>query len=336
VGLCQLKAVAVDSEAAQGESPVVETPVYAAGEIPVAGLRLWLDASQGVEAGTGSVVTSWRERGAYGHTVAQPDIAKRPLLAPAALNGKPVLRFDGVDDSLRGTAFGSTLFKSNAVSILIVQCQAANHPENATLAWNPDDFANQVSLRLAFDGRLLFDYGDPTAGARVSATQPVGWGDNYHLVEAYRDAASRAAIRVDGLELAKRSLAGRLQLDVAGSLAVGGDDYTFLGGEVAEIIVYNRTLTPVEQRLVQLYLVAKYGLAAVSYPSVLEQPRRLPDGRFGLTLAGKPGAEHVVEVSADLLSWVTLTNVAGLAPGVEVVDPDAANHGQRFYRSVMP
>ena len=43
-----------------------------------------------------------------------------------------------------------------------------------------------------------------------------------------------------------------------------------------------------------------------------------------------------VQASTDLDHWSALTTVTNLTGTLEFTDPNAANHLQRFYRTVLP
>src|SRR5438128_2330986 len=63
-------------------------------------LQLWLKADAGVTAGAGGKVTAWQDQSGKGNNASQTVADTSPLLVNNAINGKPVLRFDGVDDFL--------------------------------------------------------------------------------------------------------------------------------------------------------------------------------------------------------------------------------------------
>lgn len=66
----------------------------------VDGLRLQLAADAGVAAGPGEPVSAWNDQSPHRHVALQADPEQAPRLVTDALNAKPVLRFDGVDDYL--------------------------------------------------------------------------------------------------------------------------------------------------------------------------------------------------------------------------------------------
>ncbi len=67
--------------------------------IPTAGLQLWLKADAGVTL-NGSNVSKWADQSGKGNDAIQPDLPRQPFLVRDGLNGKPTIRFDGLDDRL--------------------------------------------------------------------------------------------------------------------------------------------------------------------------------------------------------------------------------------------
>ena len=67
--------------------------------IPTTGLQLWLKADAGVTL-NGSKASRWADQSGNGNDAIQPDLPRQPLLVKDALNGKPTIRFDGLDDRL--------------------------------------------------------------------------------------------------------------------------------------------------------------------------------------------------------------------------------------------
>src|SRR5687767_9272020 len=65
----------------------------------IAGLRVWLKADDLARADN-SPVSLWRDVSDSGNSVAQATGMKMPTCKAIQLGGKPVVRFDGVDDTL--------------------------------------------------------------------------------------------------------------------------------------------------------------------------------------------------------------------------------------------
>jgi hypothetical protein len=57
---------------------------------------------------------------------------------------------------------------------------------------------------------------------------------------------------------------------------------------------------------------------------------------LNFALQVSPGINGHIEVSTDLVDWLTLTNFIGTNPMINLRDPAATNFNQRFYRAVTP
>src|SRR5690349_13924427 len=67
---------------------------------PATGLALWVKADAGVVTNSSGAVTLWEDQSPNGLDAVPPEDAKAPKLVLNAVNNKPVIRFDGVDDFL--------------------------------------------------------------------------------------------------------------------------------------------------------------------------------------------------------------------------------------------
>jgi len=59
-------------------------------------------------------------------------------------------------------------------------------------------------------------------------------------------------------------------------------------------------------------------------------------GMFEFTIPGQRGRTNRVELSTNLLDWVTLTNVFGTNGPVSIREPDTGENPERFFRVVRP
>src|SRR6266516_2170158 len=62
-------------------------------------LQLWLKADAGVTTNAAGGVILWEDQSGNANHAAQATDTQAPALVAAALNSRPVLRFDGADDS---------------------------------------------------------------------------------------------------------------------------------------------------------------------------------------------------------------------------------------------
>ena len=119
-GLQSLTVKATDNDGAVTEATVT-VAAYGETPVPVDGLRLWLDAGNGLTTGADSVVSGWADQSHFGHDVSQAELGLQPTLIAEALNGQPALLFDGEDDVLaRVDVAGADLLSPHEVSVFAV------------------------------------------------------------------------------------------------------------------------------------------------------------------------------------------------------------------------
>ena len=78
-------------------------------------LKLWLKSDNVILNGT--KVSQWTDLSGNNNHIIQNDANKQPLLMPSMLNGYPTVKFDGVNDNMKGM-FAQTL--SNQVTVFII------------------------------------------------------------------------------------------------------------------------------------------------------------------------------------------------------------------------
>jgi hypothetical protein len=68
-------------------------------------------------------------------------------------------------------------------------------------------------------------------------------------------------------------------------------------------------------------------------PPILSPPQIGPDRSFRFWLSAYPDRQYVIEQSADLDNWTTLTVLIQTNEAAQVTDPHATNSPARFYRA---
>lgn len=225
----------------------------ASAQLPTNSLELWLKADAGVVT-TGTNVTQWTDQsGNNRHAMAA---VGNPQLVDNELCGGPVIRFNGnagmltpafqTFEAKRGTIFlvtkvtggGGTLGFGTTISTYTgsgVQWQTGVYTANATYSW--------------YDGV-------GSSGASISASPPNEWGiltyqrTSNTLLKFYKSGALAANVTVANNQAS------------VNTLKIGFNDYApqseFLYGDIAELIVYNRSLSDEEVYNVNVYLANKY------------------------------------------------------------------------------
>ena len=210
----------------------------------ISGLKAWWKAdSLGLTDGT--AVSSWGDSSASGIALTQATSANQPIFKTNIINGQPVVRFDGSNDRLRAA---STLGLSQPNTIFIV---VGNW--NSSTAGNLVDVATGDGARqlVAYDtGVALGFYAGTGFVSDAPATHP-----GYICISALFNGAS-STINVNGTQV----LTGNPGSNGLGQPTIGSDGGNAFGGDIAEIIVFNRALTALERAHVENYLGNKYGI----------------------------------------------------------------------------
>jgi hypothetical protein len=257
----------------------------------VNGLVLWLDANQLTGLADGAAVSSWPDRSAAAHDAGQTNAINRPTYQVNELNGKPVVRFDGVDDYLRLT--GAVVSGATPRTVFVVG--------KPTIVGNKGfiDLGDGSATGSAF---ML----TPEHGVRVRDGNcfwsPAASASTGELYVAQLDGPTTDDLRawMNGSSLLSGNHTTRnIQTSGSGTVGswslkpVGPHNY---GGDIAEIVVYARALSHGERQSVEQYLSTKYGLAWQSSATV---PQTVADLELWLDASQITG----VSEAAALATW---------------------------------
>lgn len=228
---------------------------------------LWLRADLGVTT-AGAAVTGWSDRSGNANNATSPSVASRPTLATGALNGYPVITFDGVDDELR-IPDAATL-DLNQWHMFLVGRDITPGNNNCWFSkgtstqpnygmWSPLNGAVQMPI---YD--ILGNLNAPNAPANTT-------DGNFNIIEysnrvllflfpsrtLYKNATS---VYTDASLLQLPAQNGN-QLYIGDTQDPTGWN---LEGSLAEVVFYNATLSAPQRIIVDNYLAAKYGLTLSS------------------------------------------------------------------------
>mgnify|MGYP002525381131 CR=1 FL=1 len=98
-------------------------------------------------------------------------------------------------------------------------------------AFHKLNYKNHLALLMSYNNQFLVDHGNVSEGGRVSAAQPEGWDDAWHVLEFMRE-GNIATVNVDSDALELGEFGGALKVDVSGTLLVGEAATLAFGGKV--------------------------------------------------------------------------------------------------------
>lgn len=236
----------------------------------VSGLVQWLDASA-LGLSNNDPVATWTDSSSNGNDATAVLTTNQPTYKASALNGQPAVQFvsagqfDTTNSDYLNTTFSSTV--AQPFTIFWVGQMNGNHPTAATdYFFDGTTSGNRVTVATNFSGTDETDFG-MYAGVGFSTTFTRSQWQQWHLYTAEFNTTA-SDLLVDG---------GTLSSGNAGATSLSALRYGarynaqhFLDGYLAEVIIYDHSLTPAELNIVGGYLEDKYGLdttfAAVFVP----------------------------------------------------------------------
>lgn len=208
---------------------------------------MWLRADAGVSTDIGTSVARWADQSGNGRNAAMAVLARQPELVQGALNGLPVVRFNGTQSLTLEVFATPTVF-----TIFIVGKNAKVGSESIILGPAGNSPNNQ--LRWENDTEALF----------------VGTGNNLPIIITNignTHVPHALSVRYDGTTMTVFRDGGGVSSDqfvTTGpwTFASVGAFFSsvFMEGDIGEIMIYDRALSSVDQEAVNSYLRSKYGL----------------------------------------------------------------------------
>ncbi|HTG45428.1 MAG TPA: LamG-like jellyroll fold domain-containing protein, partial [Verrucomicrobiae bacterium] len=265
---------AVDTSDHESNPSIIARATTLAGPlVPSAGLALWLRADEGVVT-NGTEVSQWIDQSGHDRNAVQPSLANRPAFQSAVVNGAPAVRFDGLNDFL---TFNLPVNGLSGMSIFLVAANNQNltgaHPANhAALFFNESSAWGTVFVT-PFQSAVNLRFGTTQAGNTLTYARPSSVNSSFTLTTAIKSGTvdtlyvNSFPVLSQGGKLS--SIAG---CQDTGNVGRGYNDNTYFGGDVAEVLVYDRALTEGERQDVFVYLNNKYALLSSTPPQIVEQP----------------------------------------------------------------
>jgi hypothetical protein len=235
-------------------------------DVPRRGLALWLRADQGVTQGAGTV-SKWLDRSGNSRHAVQAVRIHQPTFVPNAIQGRPALRFDGVDDCLTFPCPVTGLPGMTIFLVAAVVEERTGEPYGAGKAaiyWKEmEPCGGVVVAPRPTKVNVYFGTGQGQDIFRTFRGMSLDRG--YSLTTALKS-GSDAVVFVNGRESLR--VGGQnpaiAQCEKIGQLGRGEGDqgqiegWTYFSGEIAEVIVYTRALGESERTSVEQYLLSKY------------------------------------------------------------------------------
>lgn len=297
-------------------------------QIPTNGMRTWIRADIGVETNNQKVTAMYDL--AEPRRYAQNDTSLAPSLVNNALNGQPVLRFDGSNDVLTGN---KTLdLRTNFTTIVVFRNRvrksynglfrvaAALTGESSNLEMFSDGTGTGNGLQF-----LTINRGPAASQSTLECSNSgnsFSPGTYYVWVEQKSQSGPAAGLRMINNNAVAQTVGGNNQ-NIRTPSAINtpyvGVGYNgsgfpgnkYLDGDIAEVIAYNRVLSFQELGLVHAYLDQKYNLSllkpTLSSLSVVKLNNTTMNSSFSIDNKGGNGTYQVQYSTNNFVTFDTLT-----------------------------
>jgi len=252
---------------------IVTIPAFA--QIPVStGLDLWIKADAGVTT-SGSQVSAWADQSVNGHNGSQMSGFNQPLLVPNALNGHPVVRFNGTSNFL--SLAGQVMTSNQQFTIMGVFTDTRNPSDTSfrdTFSnWDPGNQTTSVFIGTVNKNPTRVRFTDDVGGLSDTVHNQTGVGNLFNPTTPFIltgiSTASDAFVYQNSVLMASKGSAISVRNLTTGYVI--GRQGTFSGeywnGDIAELFVYDRALSSSEFQQNVSYLNTKYALASTPEPN---------------------------------------------------------------------
>lgn len=198
------------------------------------------------DAVDGDYVRQWSDLSGNGnHATQTGNVTTKPIFKTGILNGKPVLRFDGVNDYMTITA----LDNGSAETMVVVAKRTGGDASYQAII---------NSRRNIIYGRLNTDIWGSFQVVELSSGQNIS--SDYKIITLVARASNDIDFYTNGANKVTLTTGSGLR-DVAISVGAGNPSVQFFGGDISEIIPYNRELNAGELNRLTRYAGRKYGIA---------------------------------------------------------------------------
>jgi alpha-tubulin suppressor-like RCC1 family protein len=273
----------------------------------IAGLRLLLKADSGVTHDANNAVSVWTDQSGKGNNATQASISNQPIYTANALNGKPVVRFDGISSKMNLPYFMNDMTEGE----IFVVCRSASSNNNNCLL---SDFASSTELRIPYgSGYIRAGFGANIVSVFSSDGVDFTSSVIYNSYAKGRDWKIFLNGRLIYTAAATVNFANAntplIEADRSGAYYSSANWYN---GDLAEILIYQRALTDAERYAVGGYLRQKYAVA-INIPTAPTafSARPLSSTKMSIAWTAPLGQTFLLERRSIGGDWQALSNPSG-------------------------
>jgi hypothetical protein len=228
--------------------------------------KLWVSANKGIDTTVdGNPISTWNDRTANSNNIAQSVAANKPILKNNILNSRPVVRFDGVNDFIDRTG---QIASNNFTAFYVAKPNVSFPIPGESPSGSDTSIKNYLSFPL---NTLNTESGSGIAfgtnGISVQEHAP-GYlpslaattsnnGNNFSSL-SYSYTNKTARIDLNGQTV--RNGLTSTRTNVYAPKSFGGGTYGYFNGDLAEVIVFDTSLSITDRQIAEKYLNTKYRL----------------------------------------------------------------------------
>jgi hypothetical protein len=234
----------------------------------IAGLQLWLDGSDSSTLTlNGSTVSQWNDKSGGSRNATQSTANNQPTLESSSLNNRSTLTFDGTSDDMAGS-LSYTLTAQTVVIVARITSASGSGPAFARLftqgltastsAGNQDYelTGHFIPFLRNSNTNQIGSYADSSVRAGVNITQNAWFvACSRHTGTQIQNSFNNGTAQTYSHTLSRAYERYRIGNDLA-SFQTG-----WWPGGVAEVLVYNRSITDEERNTLLRALGTKWGIA---------------------------------------------------------------------------
>jgi hypothetical protein len=228
--------------------------------VPKQGMQQWL-ISESVQSPFTGNATSWPDQSGNGHDATQMIQANQPGQVQGDGNAcQPAFSFAGN----QYFNFNLPIDGWEQMTIFLVGKSSANPPPgsfasaSAAIFWNENAYWGNTFVS-PYQTSEPFRFGTTQVGNQPIYSRPVTLGEDFTITRAVHN-GSTDSLYVDGLLALSQGNKLPVLSGTTGAGYIGrGLNNTYFNGEISEILVYNRVLSPDETASVESYLRNKFG-----------------------------------------------------------------------------
>lgn len=250
--------------AVEGCSASTIPTVTAVAPSSISGLNVWFDADDpsgnGVQPSNGAAITTWVDKStANDSTANNAGGGNSPIYVTGALNNKPVVRFDGVNDYLTGTyaVNGKTQMTIIAVSAALATYSLTANDNYSLIRWSESSSWGVVGLS-ANQNQTTWRFGTGQSGNEPWIYYPVG--NTFNIRSMVKNGASEK-FYMNGIQLGQTGGKTTTIANTGSTFDLSKESTHYLNQDMAEILVYNGALTQAQIQGLECYFHNKWGIS---------------------------------------------------------------------------